>query len=229
MRPERASRGPAPGLRRDQIVAAAIALADADGEQAVSMRKVAAKLGSGTMTLYRHVRNRDELLELMLDSIVGEQPMGARSGDWRSDLVRLAGGVRERIHRHPWSAGHMLARPAVGPNTLALSEFGLGVLLSQGVDIDATMRMINTLTGFAYAYAMSELSEQEAQRRTGMTEEEWRLTNAPWVRQIMDSGDFPMVTRYVIEADDDPDRDEYFRIQLDYVLDGIARHVPDRA
>src|SRR6266700_1877830 len=140
MRPERPARGPAPAYSRDQITAAAIKIADADGLDALSMRRVARELGAGTMSLYRYVRNKDDLLELMVDAVLGETiPEDfARTGDWRADLRALARLMRAGMTCHPW----ILARPdplSFGPNTFRVSETILSCVDGIGLSIDQMM------------------------------------------------------------------------------------------
>ncbi len=125
-RPERAGKGPAPSHSRAEITAAAIALADSEGIDAVSMRRVAAKLGAGTGTLYRYLAGKDDLIDLMIDAVEGEDGGPAPlSGDWRQDLRAFARRARSIIHRHPWVAVLAAGRPTLGPNGLRLAEHTL--------------------------------------------------------------------------------------------------------
>ena len=103
LRPERTGRGPVPEHDRARIAAAAVTLADADGLGAVSMRKIAAALGTAPASLYRYVDSRDELLELMADAAAGELDLTRPlSGDWQADLVALAHQMHGIYRRHPW-------------------------------------------------------------------------------------------------------------------------------
>jgi AcrR family transcriptional regulator len=104
LRPERTGRGPRPAHSRDSIAAAAIVIADAEGLDAVSMRRVAAALGAGTMSLYNYVPKKEHLLDLMLDAASGEYRLPPEpSGDVRADLARLAHEQLAIFRRHPWS------------------------------------------------------------------------------------------------------------------------------
>src|SRR5258708_20824651 len=113
-RPRPQPRRRAPGV--DQYVAAALAVADAEGLDAVSMRRVAGDLGSGTASLYRYITNRDELVDLMVDAAQGEDPLPEPAEDWRADLGAVAHALRATLLRHPWLAGEMTGRPALGPH-----------------------------------------------------------------------------------------------------------------
>lgn len=103
-RPERAARGPAPSLSREQITTAAVTLADTQGIEAVSMRAMAAELGVGAASLYRYVARKDELIDLMVDAVMGNDLQFEVRGDWREDLRSFAHGLRAMTLRHPWMA-----------------------------------------------------------------------------------------------------------------------------
>src|SRR5205809_5244655 len=93
----------AAALSRDEIVRTAIRVADAEGAEAVNMRRIARELGSGTMSLYWHVASKDELLDMMVDAIIGEAQAPEPSGDWRADLRAAACTNRDALHRHQWA------------------------------------------------------------------------------------------------------------------------------
>src|SRR6516165_5850819 len=102
-RRQKATRGPKPGLTLDRIVAAGIKVAMTEGIGALSMTRVAAELGVGTMSLYRYVSAKDELLTLMVDTALGLPPEAPAGEDWRSGITRWAVGIRTAYHRHPWA------------------------------------------------------------------------------------------------------------------------------
>ena len=115
----------ATGLSRDEIVRAAIEVADAEGPEAVSMRRIARELNSGTMSLYWHIGSKEELLDLMIDSIAADAEAPEPSGDWRKDLHAIACTTRASLHRHPWAVNFMGGRPPTGPKTLRNLERSL--------------------------------------------------------------------------------------------------------
>ncbi|MBM7058883.1 TetR/AcrR family transcriptional regulator [Streptomyces durocortorensis] len=129
-RPERGARGPAPERSRSQITAAAVALADAEGLAAVSMRALAQRLGTGPASLYRYVGSRDELLDLMADAVAAELDLsGAPTGDWLDDLVGLALQSKAAHVRHPWLADLNDRRGEVlGPHAIDYLDHALGIL-----------------------------------------------------------------------------------------------------
>jgi AcrR family transcriptional regulator len=221
-RVERAGHGPQPSLSYERLTDAAIEIADADGLDAVSMRKIAARLGAGTMSLYRYVTSKNDLIELMVDRVMGEAVDVPSSGDWRTDLAALARQVRRTGLRHPWLAGYATARPTFGPNLLAIIERSLSTLDVLGVDIDRMLDIWATVIAFVNGYVLSELSQQEAQRRSRLTEQQWRARVAPYVRGLVESGRYPMLTRLIRDAEDFPDPDVVFERRLGYVLDGLA-------
>src|SRR4051812_24407734 len=142
-RPRPAARRQAPGV--EQFVGHAIAVADAEGLAAVSMRRIAGDLGSGTASLYRSVASRDELLELMVDAVQGERPLPPPTGEWRTDLGNVAHGLRRVLLRHPWLSGELVGRPSLGPNGLRVAESALRAAISLTSDITAASRAVGTL------------------------------------------------------------------------------------
>jgi AcrR family transcriptional regulator len=128
MRPQRAATGRPPGHSRAQVTAAAITIADREGLDAVSMRRVAAELRTGAASLYRYVDNREDLLDLMIDATGAEYVYGAPTGDWLTDLLSLGEQARAIMRHHPWLPALVLARPVLGPNGLILLEHVLETL-----------------------------------------------------------------------------------------------------
>jgi AcrR family transcriptional regulator len=212
--------GPSPSLDLDQIVDAAVALADAGGLEGLSMRKVGSELGVAAMALYRYVHTKDELIDAMIDRVLGEFPV-AESPDWR-DAMRLEGQrLRNASLAHPWVVGLLLTRPSFGHNLMTQLEQSMAMLDGIGLDIDQMLDVGATVRTFTVGYVQAELAEAETQRRTGMTEAEWRETIAPIVEALIATGDFPYVERVVIDAEDYPDSDVVFNRRLEHVLDGL--------
>jgi AcrR family transcriptional regulator len=128
-KPVRGSRGPLPGHSRDDIAAAATALADADGLAAVSMRAVATALGTGAGSLYRYVGSRDDILDLMADRAAGElRPYPDEAGDWLESMLRLAHEQRDLYRRHRWLLDLAVRTSGVGPHSLAWFDHCLHLL-----------------------------------------------------------------------------------------------------
>jgi AcrR family transcriptional regulator len=230
MRPQRPARGPRPTHSRDEITTAAIRIADAEGIEAVSMRRVAAELGTGATSLYRYVSRKEDLFDLMVDAVLGEDgPAGRPSGDWRADLLGIAHRTRATILRHPWMAALASDRTTLGPNALDAAEHALSVVDGLGLDIDEMLVVLGTLQAFVRGYVVSELAEQEAMRRSGLDRDRWMQAHSPYIRTILESGRHPRVARVVIDATapHDADRAERgFALGLERLLEGFAAALP---
>jgi AcrR family transcriptional regulator len=227
---DRRRRGPQASLTYEHIARAAIDIADVEGIEGVSMRKVAARLGSGTMSLYRYVSTKEELIDLMVDDVCGELiPPTEPSGDWRRELLAAARRSRSVALRHPWVIAFLLARPALGPNALRLTERAMASVDGLGLDIDAMLDMTSTIQAFVIGVVQAELAEQEARRRTGLAEAEWRMMRAPYLQRVLETGDRSYLHRIIAEAEDFPDRDEVFERRLHIVIEGLARYLERRA
>ena len=228
------SRLSAPGHARtrsldyEAITRAAIARADQDGLDAVSMRKIASRVDSGTMSLYRHITGKEDLTELMYDSVLGEvvNDLGSGpSGNWRADLGRLARANRTLHHRHPW-VGLLGARPTMGPNALRVMEFAMASVDGLGLTVDQMMDRVATTLQFTQGFVQAELAESEARRRTGLDEAAWRERIAPYLSRLLAEGRHPYMERIIREADDFPEPDSVFERRLAMVLDGLAGRLP---
>ena len=225
-RPERAAKGPAPSRSRAQISAAAVELADAEGLEAVSMRKVAAMLGVGAASLYRYIENKDELYDLMIDHVEGEDgPPPPLTGAWRVDLTRSRTRTRNSIHRHPWIASLAAGRPAFGPNSLAWAEQGIAAVDGLGLTIDEMLVFGEILRAFVRGFAIGELAGQQALQRAGLTMDQWMDLYGPYMLSVVERGNHPLLARVIIEAETPhaPDRNDLvFTAGLARILDGLG-------
>jgi AcrR family transcriptional regulator len=219
-RPEPRRRAPSV----ERIVAHAIEIADAEGLAAVSMRRVAGDLGSGTASLYRYVTSRDELVELMVDAVQGEGDPPVPRGDWRADLTDTAHRLRSALLRHPWLGPELAGRPTLGPNSLRRTENALTAAAGLTDDIDLAAGVVGTVLAYVLGAVAGEIADLQAQRRTGLTEDQWRASVAPYLREIIAGGDHPQFARRVIEGAD-PSAAERFTFGLECVLDGVAARV----
>jgi AcrR family transcriptional regulator len=228
-RPARAGHGPVPSLSREEITAAAVTLADAQGIEAVSMRALAVELGVGAASLYRYVARKDEVIDLMVDAVIGNDLEFEVRGDWREDLRSLAHGLRAMTLRHPWMAVPSAGLRNFGPNTAWLYEQVLSAIDGLGLDIDEMLVMVETLDAYVRGRALEELAEQEAVRRSGLDQDQWMQTQVPYIESLIESGRFPLLTRVVFDArtPHDPDRLRHgFDLGLERVLDGLAMMLP---
>jgi AcrR family transcriptional regulator len=230
MRPERPAYGPKPVYSRGQITETVIRIADAEGLEAATMRRIAAEIGGGAMSLYRYVPSRDDLVELMADQIMGEIDVaGMPSGDWRTDLTRYADGLRAMWLRHPWIASVQRSLPSFGPCQLLLIERLMGVL-DDVIPIDENLGLIAMLSGYIEGTVREEISSAKELRRSGLSESEWMARSHPYVAQLVKSGEYPMFTKIVMQARQPHlSRDDQFRAGLQRVLDYIAAALPPTA
>jgi AcrR family transcriptional regulator len=158
MRPERAAAGRPAQRSRAEITTAAIAIADRDGLDAVSMRRVAAELGTGPASLYRYLDHRDDLLDLMIDATGAEYALAAPTGDWLADLLDVGRQARAIMLRHPWLAALVATRGVLGPNGLTLLEHVLDALAQHQAAIAAKLEAFGMLNAVTAAFVQSELS-----------------------------------------------------------------------
>jgi AcrR family transcriptional regulator len=219
------------GLSRAEIIKAAIAVADAEGPDAISMRRIARELNAGAMSLYWYVGSKEELLDLMLDSIEAEIEVPEPSGDWRADLGAFAHRTRAAMSRHRWAMEFIGSRPPSRPNDVRNLERLLGMLDGTGVD-DARviMGIFMTVATFVTGAVMREAQEirfqrEQEQAEANLTDEEIRAERERYRKWFEASGRYPRITRLMesgIDPDDPATRDERFQFSLDCVLDGIA-------
>jgi len=214
-----------PTMSSVRIVEAALRIADQEGVQALSMRRLATELSTGTTSLYRHVAGRDDLIDLMVDSAYGEIDLPEQpSGLWRDDLKLVARSSRTMMRRHPWLATEVASRPAIGPNALRHLDFALTAAGGVSRDITLASGLLGAVGNYVLGAVVNELAEQEARRRTGLTEEEWRSAVSPYIEDVVSGGLYPEVNRRIRDADD-LDHDAQFELGLDCLLDGIAARV----
>ena len=217
-------RGPKPRLTAEKIVRTAIELADADGLEALSMRRIAVELGVAPMSIYTYVPGKAELIDVMVDRAFGELTP-PRHGSWRERLDHIARENWALYHRHPWLLQITMTRPPMGPNTIEKYEFELRAVDGLGLtdlEMDAVVALV---TGFAESAARTSVNAAEAERRTGMTDEEWWEACAPFLDRFVNEEDYPLGTRVGTAAGQEyhasvaPAR--AFEFGLVRVLDGI--------
>lgn len=215
-RPEPPSRPVLAPLSRERIVRAAIRLADADGLEAVSLRKVAAALDVGPMRLYGYIDTKDELFDLMVDAVQTEiRPTG---DGWREVLRSLAEATRQAVHQHEWLADLIGGRPQLGPQALARMEFVMAAL--GDADIGVIAPAVTAVDAYVIGTVRKELAERRAERATGMDKRQWQVTFGPYLKRAFATGKFPALARLVYDGPH-LDADQTFQTGLDFLLDGI--------
>lgn len=191
------------------------------------MRRIAAELGTGAMSLYRYVPSRDDLIELMADHVLVEMDLPDRpTGDWRADLTLIAENTRAMWLRHAWLAGLPRPRAPLGPNRLRLAEFAIGAL-DVGVPIDDLLVLLDMLNGYVEHVVRGEIEWARENRRSGMTPELLMTRGGPYVRELLDTGAHPMLERVVRDARlPHMTGEQQFRHGLERVLDCIGGALP---
>lgn len=224
MRPEASGHGKAPTHSRDQIAKAAIAIADTEGIEAVSMRRVAREIGAGTMSLYRYVRNKDELYALMVDGILGpDENPGRMRSDWQGMLRDVGHSIRQLVLQHPWFPALQAGMPAPSPKMFRGMEGMLAAVDGIGLTIDEMLEVVVTVMTFAMGSAQDELAEARAIFRSGLDRSQWQRRQGPYLTSLIESGDYPYLRRIVVDATiphEDPDT--LFERSLDRIITGIA-------
>ncbi|MFJ5777573.1 TetR/AcrR family transcriptional regulator [Streptomyces sp. NPDC093094] len=225
----RPSRGPKPSLSPERIVEAAVRVADAEGLEAVSMRRVATELGTGAMSLYRHVPGKAELLDLMLDRVQGP-PQDLTATDpaegWRAALEASARGGLELYRRHPWLLQVNQSRPILGPSAMDGMEAVLTRIRPMGLSDVELVSVIVTLDAYVAGAARTRLYQQEAERRTGLTDAQFWEAQVPTLEKVMASGRYPVMASLSGDAFG-PDFD-HFEFGLQRILDGLEMLVSQR-
>ncbi|GAA1721916.1 TetR/AcrR family transcriptional regulator C-terminal domain-containing protein [Kribbella yunnanensis] len=157
-------------LTREQIVRAALESLDAEGLAGLSMRKLAAKLGSGATSLYWHVPTKDDLIDLLIDEVWGEIdiPEPELAG-WRSGLLLFAHSMRSTIMRHPWLPEVMYTRPSMGPNAMTMGTRGLALIAAAGITGRTADFALGTVMSFILGSAGGEVATREMARRGGQS------------------------------------------------------------
>lgn len=222
-RPERAGRGPKPAFSRADIAAAAVRIADADGLDAVSMRKVAAELGCGTMSLYNYVPRKEDLYELMLDTVSADYDYPDPSGDWRADLLAVAHQARAMMHRHTWMPRLMSPVYGFSPNVLRYLEYALSCLDALDVRFGEKMELIAMINGVVTTYTANEIATAERSRSLPWSEEQEQAARTEYlISQIM-TGKYPRMAAGFAEDPGPIDLEAVFERALARVLDGFDR------
>jgi AcrR family transcriptional regulator len=217
-------------LRREQIVAKAAEILDAEGFEALSMRKLAAELDAGTTSLYWHVANRDELMELIIDELYGEieLPDPANARPWREDVEGFARSVRQVILRHSWvsTALEHLATAHLGPNVKRLAIAMLTTFTNAGWDVKEAERALGTVSSYVTGSSLSQAAWTNRLRTQGQTAQDWMKEDLAVMGDV--SNENAMLGELVESyegADVDQNMSDDFEFGLARVLDGLQAHL----
>lgn len=216
-------------LSRERIVLAAIAVADKEGLAALSMRRVAVELKVATMSLYRHVRDKDDLLNAMMHVAFAEWQLSQpkAGGGWQEILHEAARGMWHVFRRHLWLApAYSLTRPSLVASGLAYTEHVLATLLDRGVPPATAFSMHLILFNYVRGFATSLEMEAAAEADTGVTADEWMDVQKPRLQTVLAAQDLPAF-RTVLDSFEpdgyDMNVNELFEAGLGYLLEGFAR------
>ena len=222
----RPRRGPRPGLTLDQVVAAAVEVADAAGLGAVSMQRIAGELGFTTMSLYRYVGSKDDLLVLMYDEACGDAPTVDPAAGWREALADWARGNQAALRRHPWMVELPINGPPVGPKMIGWVESALRALAGTPLDEDAKVGVVMLVSG--YVLQAERMASELARAAGGGAPPPWVAVPYPQLLRRTLDPDRHRALGQAVEAGafdfeltgEEGDTDFEFGLQL--TLDGIA-------
>ncbi|MFE7749984.1 TetR/AcrR family transcriptional regulator [Streptomyces sp. NPDC057428] len=223
-RPERAGRGPKPAFSRADIAAAAVRIADAEGLDAVSMRKVAAELGCGTMSLYNYVPRKEDLYELMFDAVSAGYDLPEKpSGDWRADILALAHQSRAMMHRHTWVPRLMSPVYGFSPNSLLYLEYALSCLDGFDARFGEKMELIAMVNGVVTTYVSNEIATAERSRSLPWSEAQEQEIRTRYLIGRIATGKYPRMAAGFAEDPGPIDLEGVFDRALERVLDSFDR------
>ena len=207
-----------PPLTRERILAVAAELADEVGVAALTMRKLATRLGVQAMSLYHHVENKEALLDGMVDHVFAEIELPPADAPWREAIRRRCVSAREALHRHRWAVGLLDSRATPGPATLRHHDAVLGRLRVAGFSVEETAHAVSVLDSYVYGFAL-----QEANLPFGDAGETEEVAGA--ILDAMPEGAYPhlaeLARRHVLQGR--YDYADEFEVGLELILDGLAR------
>jgi AcrR family transcriptional regulator len=205
-------------LNRDQVLRAAVALADANGLESLTMRKLGIELGIEAMSLYNHVANKVDLLDGMIDCVFAEIELPAGDADWKTAARRRAISAREALSRHRWATALMETRTSPGPATLRHHDAVLGMLRGAGFSIEMAAHAYSLMDSYIYGFALQETS-------LPFDSAESTTKTAQAIMARFAAGEYPHLTELATEHVMRPGYDygNEFEYGLDLILDGLAR------
>jgi len=233
------TRGPKPSLKVDDIVKIAVRIADAEGLDAVSMRRIAERLGVGAMTLYTYIPAKSDLFDLMYDRVVGQHAPEFPDGtDWRANLERVARGQWEIYQRHHWFAQLPWTRVPLGPNILDAYERAISVVAGLGLSGREMTEIITLVSSYVHGAARMAVEAATLPTTTSVDDEEWWAGVGPVLESIWDPDRFPTLSSAeMAHAWDKPDAEggyflaeavASFEFGLSRVLDGVEVFIAGR-
>jgi AcrR family transcriptional regulator len=223
----RSTRGPKAACTPDEVVLAAIEIAEADGLSAVTMHAVATRLGFTTMALYRYFPNKEALFDAIVDAGLGQPPAASRSpGDWRADVTRWAHAKRRMLCEREWLAELPFVAAPHGPNWLLWVEALTAPLMTTGLAPADVGQMISIIDGYTRGASDTAISLERARAR-GISERQWAAAVGADLGRAIGDPRFPAFAELLTAPSDGRPRslDESFEFGLQCVLDGIEVYV----
>jgi len=213
-----------PRLSRELVLRGAVAVADAGGIGALTMRSLADALEVKPMSIYHHVANKDEVLDGIVDIVFSEIDLPSIGGDWHTEMRRRAASAREAMRRHPWAIGLVETRTSPGPATLKHHDAVIGTLRAAGFSVEMTAHAYAVIDAYVYGFALSEAT-------LPVNGPEPLAEVAERMMSHYASGDYPHLAEFSVEHVMKPGYDygAEFEFGLDLVLDGLARSVQHAA
>ncbi len=217
------------GLDRETIVRAAVEIADADGIEAVTMRRIADRLNTGPMSLYRYVPDKDALVSMMIDRVIADIPDGPKDmpPNWRDGLRLLAEATWRISREHRWYPEATLVRPPLTPNGMAGLELGLSLFDGFDLDIGTKAHFVASVHFSVLSAAMNLNIEERTRAQMNMTEEEVMSASVPFMEKVISSGRYPRVTAFITGAEH-PGEEEQMRAGVELIIDGIAARLREK-
>jgi AcrR family transcriptional regulator len=213
-----------PVLGRAEIVRAAMAIADAEGLEAVSMRRIAASLGFGTTSLYWYVKSKEELFQLMFDAYIGEDEVPSHApGGWREYAKQLATEARRAMHQHPW-VPFLGIQLGLGPESLRYYRAATSILIGFGLEPDAVVQILATLISYVMGVAHNELAREHAHGSRDLPQDVSGEDIGSYVEEVLGAPD-PSFAR-LLKRRMALTGDQVFEFGLDSLLDGIDSRFP---
>ena len=206
-------------LSRDRVLRAAVDLADREGIHALSMRKLGQEVGVEAMSLYNHVRNKEELLNGMIDIVFGEIDLPAADAEWSAAMRQRAISARQALKRHPWAIGLMESRAQPGPATLRHHDSVLRNLRTAGFSVELAAHAYSVLDSYIYGFTLNELTLPFDNSPEKVAEV------AGNIMREMPAGEYPYLTEMAVEHAMKPGYDygDEFEFGLALILEGIRK------
>jgi AcrR family transcriptional regulator len=209
---------PRPPLTRERILHAAVDLADREGVGALTMRRLGAELGVEAMSLYKHVANKEEILDGIVELVIGEIEVSRDEADWKRAMRRRAISARQVLSRHSWAIGLLEARGAMGPTAMRYLDTILGNLRSAGFSIENAAHAFWLLDSYVYGHVIQEtsVSLSTSDEMTGSARPNLEEATTDEFPHLLEIGEHAMSSGFSLESE--------FEFGLELILDALGEH-----